>query len=223
MRVISALFAALLLAAQSYPPPFPRPGASKLFENDRVVVWDVSWPKGEPAAMHRHVYDVTGVFYAPGARTITGVDGVARPNTTKVGSVPWAPKDTTHKEEGASDPPTRAVLIELKDTLPSGGADARTDFPAAFPRDGSKQVLDNAKVAVYDYTWTVGQKIPMHRHLRDAVVVWLGDGKLRSTAPDAEPGIVEAKVGGFRYATRGTVHTEEAIEGRPRAMIFELK
>lgn len=25
------------------PPPFPRDGATKLLENDRVVVWDVAW------------------------------------------------------------------------------------------------------------------------------------------------------------------------------------
>src|SRR6185436_468101 len=29
--------------AQTYPPPYPRAGTTKLLENDRVVVWDVSW------------------------------------------------------------------------------------------------------------------------------------------------------------------------------------
>src|SRR5690349_3725720 len=30
-------------AAQTYPEPFDREGATKVFENDRVKVWDVSW------------------------------------------------------------------------------------------------------------------------------------------------------------------------------------
>ena len=29
--------------AQTYPPPYPRPGTTKVMENDLVIVWDVSW------------------------------------------------------------------------------------------------------------------------------------------------------------------------------------
>lgn len=35
----------LLLQAAPLPPAYPRPGASKLLENDRVVVWDIAWLK----------------------------------------------------------------------------------------------------------------------------------------------------------------------------------
>jgi predicted metal-dependent enzyme (double-stranded beta helix superfamily) len=223
MRTIAAGLVALALAAQSYPPPFPRPGATKVFENDRVRVWDVVWPKGQPTPMHRHVYDVTGVFYAPGVRKITMADGTVRQTTSEVGTFTWSPKGTTHTEDGASDPPTHGILMELKDTVPSGQIDTRTDVPPAFPRDGAKQVFDNAKIVVWDYTWTPGVEIPMHRHTRDAVVVWLADGKLRSTSPTDPPSIVEAKTGQVRYSARGTVHTENVIEGRPRAMVFEPK
>ena len=31
----------LFAQAQTYPPPYPRAGVTKLLENDRVVVWDV--------------------------------------------------------------------------------------------------------------------------------------------------------------------------------------
>lgn len=221
--VSAVAVATVVLVAQSYPPPFPRPGATKLFENDRVRVWDVVWNKADKATMHRHVYDVTGAFYVAGDRLITGQDGVGRPNHSVLGSVPWAPKDTVHVEQGVSDPPPRAVLIEVKDTVPSGQLDTRTDFPPAFPRENVKKVLENEKVIVWDYTWTPGKMVPMHRHTRDAVVVWLADGKLQATAPSDPPSVVEAKLGGFRYSTKGTVHTENVTEGQPRAMVFELK
>ncbi len=223
MRSIVTALVAFVLAAQSYPPGFPRPGATKLLENDKVIVWDVVWPKGRALPMHRHVYDVTGVFYAPGERQITMADGTVRRTTTDIGSVTWSPKDTTHIEEGISDPPTKGILIELKGTVPSGEVETRTDYPPAFPREGAKQVLDNPKVTVWDYTWTKGKTIPIHRHMRDAVVVWLQNGKLASRSPTDPPGVVEAETGKIRFSTRGTVHTEELVEGAARAMIFELK
>ncbi len=223
MRTIAAGLLALALSAQSYPPGFPRPGATQVLENDRVRVWDVVWPNGRALPMHRHVFDVTGVFYAPGARKITMEDGTVRETRTDVGSFTWSPKGTTHIEQGASEPPTRGILIELKDAAAAGQIDAGTDMPPAFPREGAKQVFDNAKITVWDYTWTPGVKIPMHRHAHDAVVVWLADGKLRSTSSKAPSSIVDAKIGSVRYSTRGTTHTEEVIEGSPRAMIFELK
>ena len=52
MRIV-AIFAALLLlahptqtlaqTAEIFLQPFDRDGATKVFENDRVIVWDVSW------------------------------------------------------------------------------------------------------------------------------------------------------------------------------------
>ena len=42
----------LTLAAQAYPPAFPRPTAKKLMETDRIVVWDIVWPNGQATPMH---------------------------------------------------------------------------------------------------------------------------------------------------------------------------
>ena len=51
-----------LAFAQEYPHAFPRPGATLLLENERVLVWEVVWPDGAPQVYHRHQYDMTGVF-----------------------------------------------------------------------------------------------------------------------------------------------------------------
>jgi hypothetical protein len=46
-QTLILLFTVCICAAtpQNYLPPFPREAARMLFENDRVAVWDVTWPK----------------------------------------------------------------------------------------------------------------------------------------------------------------------------------
>ena len=56
--------------APELPPPFPRPGTTKLFENDVVAVWNVSWLK-QQYPLHTHRYDLVGVSYVEGDRIIT--------------------------------------------------------------------------------------------------------------------------------------------------------
>ena len=67
-RLSGAALVGLLLAgaglasAQDYPHAYPRDGAEQLFENHRVIVWEVVWHDGVPQPYHRHRYDMTGVF-----------------------------------------------------------------------------------------------------------------------------------------------------------------
>jgi hypothetical protein len=62
LATILACGAAEMMAHQSaqapanLPPPFPRAGAKQLLDNDRVTVWDVVWPKGQPTPLHRHPF-----------------------------------------------------------------------------------------------------------------------------------------------------------------------
>ena len=39
-------------AQPALPPPFPRTNATQLLDPDRITVWDIVWPKGQPTAMH---------------------------------------------------------------------------------------------------------------------------------------------------------------------------
>ena len=123
-----------LLAGQTpqYPPPYPRPGTTPVFENDVIAVWDVAWLK-QKYPLHTHRYDLIGVSYVEGDRIITQGEAPGRLTSTK----PWVFQSNvagnTHVEEGASDPPMRAILMEVK--TPAPGADV------AEPPDGLHQVL----------------------------------------------------------------------------------
>jgi hypothetical protein len=203
MTLPSVLLVLALVAGQApqYPPPFPRPGTTALFENEVVAAWNVSWLK-QQYPLHTHRYDLVGVSFAEGDRIITQGSGPGRLVNTKAWVFQTNRANVTHVEEGASDPPMRAVLIEVKPPAPRG--------PAAEPADGLRQVAgapawENNRAAA----WVVmpGSPVPTHRHVGDAVEL-IFDG---STTPKAA------------YVAAGTVHAGPVPGDGGRAYIFELK
>lgn len=227
---MKTVFACLLLVAtatvmaEELPPPFPRTNATKLLENDRINVWDIVWPRGQPTVMHRHIYDQVGTYYQRGGRVITTPDGEKRSNVTAVGSLSTTRKGTTHIEEGNTDPPLRAVFIELKQEKPSGLTPAATVGAAAFPREGAKQVLDDDRVTTWDYTsWAPGPGALKFRAARETIIVWLGDGSLRVTRRAGSTTTVQVKPGTMWHVDRGSAEILEMTSGSPRTLFFELK
>jgi quercetin dioxygenase-like cupin family protein len=184
------------------PPPYPRPGTTKLLENDIVAVWDVAWLK-QQYPLHTHRYDLVGMSYAEGDRIITQGNAPGRLVNTKAWVFQTNRADVTHVEEGASDSPMRAVQIELKKPAPGP--------PAADVPDGLRHVLgapssENNRAAV----WAVapGTVAPTHRHVGDAVeMVFAG------TPPQPKVAFVPA----------GTVHAGPNPGESGRVFIFELK
>ena len=201
-----ALIALAIGAQQPLPPPFPRPGVVKMLENARVVVWNISWPKGQPTAMHRHVYDLVGSYYTSGDRIITEVDGTKRTVTNKAGEITFRQKGLTHIEEGTSDPPLRAVFIELKVDAGAAAATQPIDGAPLFRDIGARQLMDNPRVSVWSYDRGTAASGPRHRHDRDAVTVWMVDGTPRAA-----------------FIRAGTVHSEEQVGVIATATVYELK
>jgi hypothetical protein len=218
------LMCVVALSAQlALPPPFPRTNATKLLDTDRITVWDIVWPKGQPTAMHRHVYDQVGTYYAKGGRLITTPDGAARAVVTEIGSLSSTRKGTTHIEEGNTDPPLRAVFIELKRETASGLSAADVGGPAPFPRDGAKQILDDDRVTAWDYTWTSDAQRLRYRPARETVIVWLGAGKLRVTERGGAATVSDVTAGTMHHLNGGSNETVEIVSGSPRAILFQLK
>jgi hypothetical protein len=186
--------------AAQLPPPFPRPGTTQLLENDAVAVWNVSWLK-QQYPLHTHRYDLVGVSYVEGDRIITQGNAPARLVNTKAWAFQTNRANVTHVEEGASDPPMRAVLIEVKAAAP------RT--AVAEPADSLRQVAgppawENDRAAAWVVMSGSG---PTHRHVGDAVEL-VFDG---STTPKAT------------FVAAGTVHGGPTPPDGGRAYIFEIK
>jgi hypothetical protein len=145
---------------------------------------------------------------------------MARPSDAVVvslsGSAVFLPKGTPPKIAGQS------MVIDLKDH-PVAPIANTTGYPLAFPRFGSKKILENARVIVWDYTWTPDVATPMHFHDKDVVVVFLEDGDLKSTTPDGQAVVNSYTRGTVRFNLRDRSHTETLVRGKQHAIITELK
>jgi hypothetical protein len=97
-----------------FPNAFPRPGNNrKVFENDRVIVWDFSWTKDVPTPMHFHDKDVVVVYLGTGTLRSTTPDGKAVDNKWKPGDTRFNLGNRIHTEtliEGE----LRAIITEFK-------------------------------------------------------------------------------------------------------------
>jgi len=207
---------------QALPHAYPREGARLLIDNERVAVWEVTLEKGRPTPMHRHRHDLVGVDLADATSRVIDPDGTVRSGAARVGQVLSLPAGVIHVEEGTSDTPRRAIVVDLKDggTPPLANA---SGFPDAFPREGATKVLETDRVTVWDYTWTLGRPTPMHFHGKDTVTVFLADGELRSIAPDGGSTSNPVTFGSVRFRPRDRTHVEELVAGGARVIAFELK
>ena len=220
-----AVLASLLLVSgllQQVPSVFPREGAKQLIDNERVAVWDATWPKGKPTAMLQNKLDAVTVDLENAEIRVTAGKGKPKSYSFKVGQASFTAKGTSQMEEGTSDPARHAIVVELKDVIVQP-LTYNSAFPEAFPREGSIKLLDNKRVTVWDYTWSKGAPTPMHFHSKDVVVVYLMSGEVRSSAIDGSVTINKVEPGQARFNARNRTHTEELVKGASRAIIVELK
>lgn len=220
-----ASFASTLMAQTDYPHAFPRKGVTQILDNARVSVWEVNWRHGDTQPVHRHKYDMAGVYLRYGPITVTDLDG--KENKGAEFPVPrpyFQPKGITHREEAVTPgaPERLAVMIDLKDSV--------TDMmviddpePSAYPRDGATNVLDNRRVRMWDYTFTAGAAAVKRVYRSDVVEVVVTEGVVKVTGFDGKAETRTLAPKQARYISRGTVQTEQLVSGSPRVIAVELK
>ena len=98
--------------------------------------------------IHNDRVTVWGVGGAtPTARTLDAVE------VSLSGSAAFVPKGKS------SNVTERSIVIDLKDN-PVAPIANTSGYPMAFPRPGSKKILENERVIVWDYTWTPASPHP---------------------------------------------------------------
>ena len=201
LLTLLSLLTVLLAQAAELPPPFPRPGTTKLLDNDAVAVWDVSWLK-QKYPLHTHRYDLVGISYQEGDRIITQGNAPGRLVNNKAWVFQTNRANVTHVEEGASDPPMKGVLIELKTPAPRP---ATAESPDGLRQVAGAPTWENNRAAA----WLImsGVSSPAHRHPSDAVELIFE----ASTTPKAA------------FVPAGTVHAAPTPPTGGRAYIFEIK
>jgi len=228
--VVLTLLVGVSVADESYPHAFPRPGTVKLFDNDRVTIWEVNWLKNVMQPVHRHLYDMAGVYLRFGQITVTGPDEPVPtdPKPGPVFEVPrpyYQPKGITHREVafgGPNDPERLAIMCDVKDFTPPP-FEVKPGMRTAYPREGAKDVLDNARVIEWDYTWKTNVPVAMHVHDKDSIEIFVAGGTIRTKMADGREETKTVAVKDARFVPRGQMDTEEAISGSPRAIIIELR
>jgi len=117
-------------AQEKWAPQFPREGATKVFENDRMIVWDQVWPVG--VHMHKHVRDILTIAIEDGPVKIVTPDGEERISPSLGDEMPavlgyYAAGLGPHAEvSGDPERRPRAYFIEFKGTEPADCADWST-------------------------------------------------------------------------------------------------
>jgi hypothetical protein len=168
-----------------------------LIDNNRVMVRELTFSGGKPAPIDKRTNDVVVI------------------DLTKTTAF-FVPKGGKH------DMPGHAIQIDLKDvSIPP--VPNKTPYPLAFPREGVKKILENDRVIIWDYTWTIGKPTVMHFHDKDVVVVYLAEGQLKSTTPDGKSEVNNLSPGLTRFNAPNRSHSEELVSGSSRAIITEFK
>lgn len=222
---LAALTPRLAAQPDEYPHAFPRAGVTQIFDNTRVTVWEVNWRHGDRQPVHRHKYDMAGVYLRWGPITVTDLDG--RENKGAEFPVPrpyFQPKGITHREEAVTPgaPERLAIMIDLKDAV--------TDMmviddpePSAYPREGATNVLENPRIRMWDYTFTTGAPAVKRVYRSDVVEVVVTGGTVKVTSAGGRSETRSLAPKQARYIRRGTVQTEQATAGSPRVIAVELK
>ena len=87
--VIGGLAIPVGTAAQTeqtkWPPLFPRPGATKVLETDRIIVWDQVYTAEE--IVHMHIRDILVFAVEDGPIRVSTPDGVPTAGAERVGEV----------------------------------------------------------------------------------------------------------------------------------------
>jgi hypothetical protein len=187
-----------------------------VIDNERVTVRDVVLQPGMPGPAIQHAGDYV-ILYFEGGR-IRAADG--KTATHPSGSASFGHGGTT--SDTATNGPAHEVVVELKDA-PSKTVPNTTGLPPAFPREGSKKVLENEKVRVWNYAWQMGKPTPMHFHNTEVVVVYRGNGDIASTTPDGKTTTNHRNPGDIVFNVANRSHSEELVKGQQSGIMLELK
>ncbi len=95
------------------PPAFPRPGSKKVFENDKVRVWNYAWQPGKPTPMHFHNTEVVVTYLGDGDVASTTPDGKKTINHHNPGDIVFNVANRSHSEELVKGQQS-GIMMELK-------------------------------------------------------------------------------------------------------------
>ena len=139
----------------------------------------------------------------------------------RAGEARWSPAGGKHTSENTGGKPFRVVEVELKTEghpVRFGALD-----PVRLAPNSYRVVIENQQVRVLHVRIGSKEKVPLHEHSLNRVVVYLTDGDTRVTDGAGKTTEATAKAGEVRWS--GTArHREENLANSPfEVVVVELK
>ena len=226
LALMVLLVAPIYVLAQKPGLAFPDGAATKVLDNNHVVVWDVTWAKGKSTGMHKLDMDQVSVVLTEGALKISRPDGAWSIERERFSTVRLDSKGTMMDEEGASDEPFREMVFQVKDYAPDNWP-TRQGIPPQFPRINTVKLLETDRIAVWDQVWKPGEQVVLHSHYHPTATVFLSAGSMhaRPENADAFGAAFSRKFGDVISSDKfsPSAHTEEWVSGNPRGVWIEFK
>jgi len=197
-------------------------GAQTLLETDQVrVVRAVDKPhvKTKP---HEHKVNRVMIYLQAGRQEIVS-EGKTRVQEWKAGDVKWTPASPTHTAEIISAEPVTMIEVELKNPGDPHKIATTALDPLKVEPKRYTLLFENPQVRVFRTRIGPKEKIAMHEHVLNRIVVNLTDQDETITSADGKADHVVHKAGDV--SAGGPVkHREESLrDGLTEAVIVELK
>jgi oxalate decarboxylase/phosphoglucose isomerase-like protein (cupin superfamily) len=189
-------------------------------DNEHARVLVVSSPAGAKSELHGHTMNRVMIYLDAGKMTLTDTAGALEMLNFKSGDALWSSATTRpHVSLNQSSQPVRIIEVELKSKPggPTAFKSSELDWVKVDPKH-CKIEIENDQVRVIRARYGRHEKGVMHEHALPYLVVFLGNGTLKVTAPDREPVVVEC-VAGQVAAGRPTKHVEENAGDTPLEVV----
>lgn len=205
------------------PHALPRNGATRLMTNEWVTAWDVTWVPNESTGVHRHRFDYFGVELTDSTNELIEPDGRTRPLVLRRGLSWFLGKGATHAEIGrSSEPPRHAVMVDRSE-VPAPTVENRAAHPALAPPAGIKPTADNARIRMWDRTWTPGADAPLEFYGRHVMLLVVDAGELWLRGAEGPAQVSVHPSGAALFLPGGQVRAIQATKTPVRAIVVELK
>jgi hypothetical protein len=195
--------------------------ASKVIDNDRVTVWDITLKQGQQGPITPPDQDAVILYLEGGTIKSDGVAGGSAA-ARAFGDAVFVPKGSAIRETLIKGGPAHEVVVWLK-ASPSKTIPNSSQYPLAWPRPGAVKTFENGQVIAWNYNWVRGRPAPTHFHVHQQVVAYRYDGTIRTITPDGKVTSDDHKAGEILFTEPNRTHSEEWGGGRPSAVILELK
>jgi uncharacterized RmlC-like cupin family protein len=202
------------LLAQTPAPPI---------DNDQarvVVAHDQPHKKG---ALHEHKLNRVMIYLQAGRQEIIPEGGKKVTMEWKAGDVKWSPARGMHTSEIVSDQPVTIVEVEVKKAGDPSKAGMTALDPLKVDPKNYKLEFENSQVRVVRVKMAPHQKVPMHEHVLNRVVVYLTDQNGSMTTADGQTTTAVHKAGEFSWGAP-TKHEEQNNQDHAfEAVVVEFK